>query len=64
MMKPIHTLQCSTCGRSYATTNPNLIPRLCGPCDEAEGKRQMETHLRNYGPPAQRSEAQKKREPF
>ena len=58
------TIKCEKCGTDYKTKNPNLIPHWCGPCDKAEGKKQLEFHHRNYGAPKARSMAQKRMEPF
>lgn len=54
-------LICDLCGAKYdSLMRPELIPHYCGPCDKSEAKRL----LRIEGVGRQRSESQKKREPY
>ncbi len=54
------TISCEKCGRMYEVGRPELIPHYCENCDRKEAER-----LKLLNPPArQRSEQQKRMEPF
>ncbi len=55
------TLKCEQCGTKYEAKR-HYIPELCDECDRKEGERAKREHGKNR--PHQRSEAQKRREPF
>jgi hypothetical protein len=54
------TISCEKCGRMYEVKRPELIPHYCENCDRKEAERLKKLHP----PMHQRSEQQKKMEPF
>lgn len=66
--KRTQVMPCDVCGAALDwpcdESGAYPFPVHCDPCEKAVSKAQTEYHHRNFGAPTQRSEQQKKREPF